>query len=306
MNLQTTEQNTKTANSRTATTAGHSNPCVPPKLASGPATIRLYHVVGPTCWWSWGYQGVITRIRLVYGDQVDIRLPVVPVWQDLESWLAHSGLDHDGWEAWAKESQQTMGVPIFTAYGTSRQPKDSTPAALAVVAAYQQGQPKGERFAREIIRRATVEGRDVTTEAELLDAAAASGLDVAKFRAANADRAARLADLDAQGNEAPHGGIGFYNLLVEDENGRRVILDNAFDPKDVEGAIEYLSGGRLKKNVPTDPVEYLHASGAAPAQEIARAFGMTAQQANARLGELQQAGRVKTVTLAGAPHYVAA
>ena len=283
-----------------------SNPCLPPKLATGPARIRLYHVVGPTCWWSWGYEAVVHRVRLVYGDQVEIRTPVVPVWQDLEGWLKHSGLDHDGWEAWAKESQKVMGLPIFTAYGTSVQPKDTTDAVFAILAAGRQGRPQGERMARALLRRSAVEGRDVTQQAEILDAAHESGLDLASFKVALADRKGLEKDLAEQEEGMPRLPLGFYNLCVEADDGRRVVLDNAFDPKAAEDAIDYLAGGRLRKNSPSDPVEYLRAVGPAPLVEIARAFAWPADRAQQVLGGLQRDGALKTVTLAGATHYVAA
>ena len=296
---------TQQLNSTYAKQAG-SNPCLPPKLASGPARIRLYHVVGPTCWWSWGYEAVIHRVRLVYGDQVDIRLSVVPVWQDLEGWLRHNGLDHDGWEAWAKESQKVMGLPIFTAYGTSRQPKDTTNAALAILAAQRQGHPQSERLARALLRRSTVEGRDVSHEAELLEAARESGLDLPKFEAALADRKGLEEELAAQDEGLPGVPLGFYNLCVEAYDGRRVLLDNAFDPKAAEEAIDYLSGGRLRKNSPSDPVEYLRAVGPAPLVELARAFAWPESRAEKVLASLQRDGAVKALTLAGATHYEAA
>jgi protein-disulfide isomerase-like protein with CxxC motif len=280
-----------------------SNPCLPPKLATGRARIRLYHVVGPTCWWSWGYEAVIHRVRLVYGDQVDVRMPIVPVWQDLDGWLSHNGMDRKAWENWARESQKTMGVPIFTSYATSVQPKDSTPAALAILAARRQGQAQGERMARAILRRSTVEGRNVAVDAELLAAATESGLDLAAFKAALADRKGLEAALAAEDEAMPHLPLGFYNLAVESDDGRRVVLDNSFDPKAAEDAIDYLSGGRLRKNTPTDPVEYLRATGPAPLVEIARVFSWPAARAETVLAALQKEGKLRTVELAGATHY---
>ncbi len=290
----------------TYTKQAGSNPCLPPKLATGPARIRLYHVVGPTCWWSWGYEAVVHRVRLVYGDQVEIHTPVVPVWQDLEAWLKHSGLDHDGWEAWAKESQTAMGLPIFTAYGKSRQPKDTINAVLAILAAGRQGRPQGERLARAILRRSTVEGRDVTQEAELLEAARESGLDLASFKAALADRKGLERQLAEQEEAMPNFPLGFYNIVLESDDGRRVNLDNAFDPKAAEDAIDYLSGGRLRKNSPSDPVEYLRATGPASLVEIGRAFAWPADRAKQVLAALQRDGKLTTTTLAGAVHYAAA
>lgn len=294
---------TKTLNVKNSSAKGWSNPCIAPQITKGKASIRLHHVMSPTCWWSWGYYGTLARIRLVYGNQVDINLVTAAVYTDYEHWLEHSGLSPTDYDAWAKKAQTQMGVPIATQYSQRRMPKDVSGPALAVIAALRQGRPLGERFERALLRKFVVEGVDVTPTAALEDAAREAGLDLARFRRDLADRDALLAEMEKANTDLPNVPFGFYNLAVEDERGRLVVLDYAFEPADVESAIEYLSGGKLQKNVPYDPVEYVRAAGPTPAREISRAFAWTAAATDAKLKQLAKSGTLKTIVLGGAEHW---
>jgi predicted DsbA family dithiol-disulfide isomerase len=283
-----------------------SNPCIPPQIAKGKATIRLHHAMAPTCWWSWGYYGTLARVRLVYGDQVDLRIVNTAVYDDLDHWCTHNGMTPASMQEWAKESQGKMGVPIFTGYAKAKLPKDTTPAAFAVIAALRQGRPLGERFERALLRRSSVEGIDVTVPAVIDAAAKEAGLDLARLRKDLADRKGLEAEMAAQNEGAPNVPLGFYNVALEDDKGRTIVLDYAFDPDEVVGAIEYLSGGTLRKNTPDDPVAYLQATGPAPARELARAFAWTPAATEERLRKLATAGQVKQVAVGGAPHWTVA
>lgn len=285
---------------------GWSNPCIAPALARGKATIRLHHVMAPTCWWSWGYYGTLARIRLTYGDQVDINTVTYAVYKDFDHWLEHNGMNRKQHEAWAKESEKRMGVPIFTAYSKLTLPKDSTPAMFAVLAAKRQGRPLGERFERALLRRSVVEGIDVTQKSVLVEAAQEAKIDVARFQKDLADLDGLNRDFEKQNESLPNVSLGFYNFAIEDDRGRKIVLDYTFDPDDVVEAIEFLSGGQLKKNQPDDPVEYLQATGPAPVRELARAFAWTPAATEAKLKGLERQRLVQRVTLAGAPHWAPA
>jgi predicted DsbA family dithiol-disulfide isomerase len=264
--------------------------------------ITIFHATAPTCWWSWGYEGALNRVRLVYGDQVDVRLLYGTVWEDFDEYLKGYELTVDAVNEWAEESADLMGVPIRANYGTN-EPRNLVPATYATLAARKQGEKKGERFARALLRRFVVEGRDVTQEDVLLDAAQEAGLDLTSFHRDLADTAARQADRENQGEGFPHLPLGFYALTLTDGGDRTVLLDHAFDPKVVEEAIDYLSRGALRKSDPTDVVAYLREHGLAPTMEIARVFGVPAEEMGTRLAALAREGKTERVDLAGGPHW---
>ncbi|HEV8595424.1 MAG TPA: DsbA family protein [Thermoplasmata archaeon] len=264
--------------------------------------ITVYHVSAPTCWWSWGYEGALNRIRQRYGNQVTVRTFYGTVWEDFGEYLKENDLTIQGLRAWAKEAAGTMGVPIRATY-TENEPKDLKPATHASMAALGQGPRKGERFVRAVMRRFVVEGLDVTDETVLTDAATEAGLDLAKFRKASHDPKGLAKAIEHQGHSWPHLPIGFYNVAISDGRDRTVILDDAFDPSVLEEAIDYLSNGSLRKHAPPDVVTYLRTHGLSPAMELARITGVKLAPMERRLAALEKKGRVEQVRLAGAAHW---
>ena len=51
--------------------------------------IQVLHATAPTCFWSWGYEAVINRLKLVYGDQIEIKLATFCVYDDLDEYMKH-------------------------------------------------------------------------------------------------------------------------------------------------------------------------------------------------------------------------
>ena len=264
--------------------------------------IRVVHLAAPSCWWSWGYEAVFNRLPLVYGNQVDIRVLTYCVYDNFDKWLEHNGVTFDELGPWMSESAEIMGVPMITSYRKGMFPSTMFPASMAAMAANRQGGHKGARFLRALVRRCVVEGQNITDDAILQEAAAEASLDLLRFRADYADPEARRAEYEAQGKGLPHLPLGFFNLAVVHGH-RTVLLDHAFEPSVVEDAIEWLSGGRLRKDPPTDIVAYLRAHGPAPLIELRRVFGLPEPALNERLSALRREGSVDSVMLSGGPHW---
>lgn len=267
-----------------------------------PPQIHLYHATAPTCWWSWGYEAVLNRLSLIYGDRVRIHLLLGCVYEDLDEWMRAYEMTPAGQTAWARESIGIMGVPIRTEYGGD-QPRNVMPVTYAVLAARRQGAAQGERFMRAALRRFVVEGQDMTRDGALREAAVESGLDVDAFFRDHRDADARRGELEHQGHDFPHVPLGFYSLALTDGGDRTVVLDYAFDPAVVEDAIDYLAGTPVRKKKPGDVESYVRRHGPAPLREIARVMGLSESDARSRLGRLVTQGRLETVRLAGAPHW---
>ena len=262
--------------------------------------LSVVHFTAPTCWWSWGYEPVFNRLQLVYRDQINLLTLYGTVYEDVEEYKKGYELDDVGMVSWAKESQQIMGVPMHANYRFDRMPKNLLPATLAVMAAARQGHEKGHRFYRALLRRNIVEDQDVTNKATILEAVNEASLDEDKFVQDWSDEAGLKAELEKQGDGAPPVHVGFYNIAVTDGHGRTVYLDQKFEPSEAERAIDYLSGGLLKKNKPTDFLAYLKAQGPTSLIEIQRVFNLSQNNAQAELERLEKFGKSKRLTLNGA------
>lgn len=267
--------------------------------------IAVVHFTAPTCWWSWGYEPVFNRLKLVYGDQIRLLTFYGAVYEDVEEYKKHYELDDGGMVKWAKESQGIMDVPMHLNYRFDRMPKNLLPATLAVMAAERQGPESGHRFYRALLRRNVVEDQDVTSETIINEAAGEANLDLVKFMADRADESGLKADLERQGEGAPHVHVGFYNIGITDGHGRTVILDQQFQPSIAEGAIDYLTGGKLKKTKPTDILSYLKRQGPTSLVEVQRVFDVSSDLAQSELQRLEASGESKRLTLAGSTFWTA-
>lgn len=266
--------------------------------------VHVVHATSPLCHWSWGYEAVMNRLRMVYGDQIQLTVRLAAPYEDREQWLVDYGMSAKETEEWINgELPGIMDVPLAPVVW-SNQPQSCMPAVLAVQAARRQDEEGAWKYHRALLRRFAIEGKDPTTEAELLAAAKEVGLDVARLKKDLADQDGLREEYEQQGSRGPQVHVGFFNFVVTDGEKRRVILDYAFEPADVEGAVDYLSGGTLEKRpVGKDIAGYLREHGWAPLSEIGRVFDLDARGATEALESLEKTGKVERGTFAGAPHW---
>ena len=267
--------------------------------------VQVYHATAPTGHWSWGYEAVFNRLHLVYGNQVEFRTMTLCVWDNFTHYLKEYAMKWAEFNPWLAEIKGTIGLPVAYPLKRSQVPFNVMPASLAAMAAYRQGERAGVRFVREVLRRSCVEAQDVSDAAVLRDAAASALLDPRKFARDVANTPAREAEYGSQGHGFPDLPLSFYGIVVSDGH-RHVVLEHAFEPGTAEGAIDYLSGGKLRKGRPTDVAGYLKEHGPTPEREIERVFALKSAQAKAKLKALLKAGRAEKTMLAGAPHWRAA
>ena len=265
-------------------------------------TLRVLHATAPTCWWSWGFHGAVNRVRAVYGDQVRVETFLGCVYEDLDEYVRHYGTTFEEMQEEARAASETMRVALSDRYTPETMPRSVFPATLAAAAARRQGEDAMERMLRALQHRSVVAMQDVARPEALREAAREARLDLARFERDLADEEGLRGDLERQGEGWPHLPLGFYNLAVTDGH-RHVLLDHAFEPADLEGAIEWLSGGTLRKRRPEDVGRYLREHGLVPLAEVERVFALAPKEAEERLEALVAEGAAERVVLAGAAHW---
>lgn len=267
--------------------------------------VHVVHATSPGCHWSWGFEAAFNRLRMVYGDQVALHLRIGCPYEDKAQWLVDYGMTEKETEDWINDEMPgIMGVPIARVRWNA-QPQSILPASLATLAARRQDETKAWRFNRALLRMFAVEGKDPGARPVIDAALAESGLDAERFARDFADEEALRRELEHQGAQGPPVHVGFYNVVVTDGEKRRVILDYCFDPQEIEAAIDYIAGGRLRKRAldPKDIPGYLREHGLAPLSEIGRVFGLAPEDAPGAVEAHEKAGRIERVMLAGAPHW---
>jgi predicted DsbA family dithiol-disulfide isomerase len=266
--------------------------------------VQVLHASAPTCAWSWGYEGVFNRLRMVYGNQIDIRQMTLCVWDNFDHYMKEYEMKWPEFNPWLDEIAASLDLPIARNLKRDQVPFNVFPATIASMAALRQGEAKGRRFVRAVLRKNVVEALDVSKREELLGAAEEAGLNLGQFRRDVAKKPARKREFEGQGHGWPDLPLSYFAIAVTDGH-RHVLLEHAFEPPVVEGAIDYLAGGALKKRRPTDVLGYLRRHGPAPTREIERVFDLKGAAAQRKLRALERAGKAQRRVLAGADHWSA-
>ena len=250
--------------------------------------VEIVHFADPWCWWSWGLEPVLQRLREVYGDHVHIVYKMGGQFESLEEWMREYGVDERTTLDWIRESVELTKMPVRADYYSRTRVKSSYPACRAFKAAELQSEEKAARYFRRLMEAFALECRP-GTEDELVRLAADVGLDgkrLTKDLQSEAVATAFEADMD----EMRHSGVNFLSLLIRNGAGETVVQGETFTAKPFEEIIDRLAP-ELPKRSPSDILEYVeHHQGLTPSHEIAEVFRISDEDAAARLEKLAAAG----------------
>lgn len=261
--------------------------------------IRVLHGASPFCHWSYAYEPVLQRLRLVYGDQIAVNVYEVPVYRSWQQWMTDYELDDAGLKAWLNEMDGLIGLPVNRAI-LAKPTADCLPGTLVAHAAELAKPGSAEKVARRISFHLYLEGKNYDSQDELLKVAEACGVPRKAVEQHLADGSAE-ARLNQDGGDMHALGLNFYALQVADSEGRTVVLEHAFEPAKVEEAVEWLSRGKLKKRaLPTVP-DYLASHAPVSLFEVQRVFRLEEAEALKAAQPAEKAGRVVRTTLNGHP-----
>lgn len=257
------------------------------------ARVVLHHLASPGCDDAYGYAPALDRIRLVYGDQVEIRTSIVSLYDDRASFLRHAGIATDErLSSHLRDSAARYQLPVRAAWRATDFARTNRPAALAAVAAEKQGAWALRRFLQAYWIRAFVDvGRD-SRDGGVAEAVAEARLDAERLERDLKEEDAIVAEINACYDALPDR-VNMATLAVEGPDGHVEYLHDAFQPLDIENAIDALAS--FKKNAPNDVAAYLHDAGPSSLIAIARVFMLAPSEANTRLQALEKARRVTAV-----------
>lgn len=261
------------------------------------ARVVIHHLASPGCDDSYGYAPALDRIRLVYGDEVEIRTSIVSLYDDRTGFLRHSGLGTD--EALTQHMRHSASryqLPVRSSWRTKDFAQTNRAAALAAVAAEKQGAWSMRRFLQAYWIRAFVDvGRD-SKDGGVAEAIAASRVEVERLQRDLKDENAIVAEIDDCYAALPEG-VSMATIGIEGPDGRVEHLQDAFEPNIIEAAIDAVAS--LQKQAPDDIAAYIRDAGPASLPAIARVFALSPSEANARLQTLEKARRVGQLRVGG-------
>lgn len=256
-------------------------------------SVTVTHYADPWCWWSWGLEPVIARLREVYQDQIKVVYRMGGMAATKRSWLQANGVDDQSLTEWLKQSIELTRNPVDLGYFDQSGFESSYPAALSVVAAKQQDETLANRYFRRLVEAFQVEARPAT-ERTIREVATEVGINadhMVEFASTIDADAAFAADQEAMRRS----GANFMTLVIEG-NGRSIAVGDSFNSQDYERVIDELVPG-LSKRQPSDILEYMEkvAGHFISAKEIAEAFQIPAESARVKLIRLENSGAVLKV-----------
>jgi len=252
------------------------------------APVEVVHFADPWCWWSWGLEPVLQRLKEVYGENLKVTYKMGGQFESLHGWMEEYGVDEGTTVDWIRESMELTKMPVRPDYYFQTGVTSSYPACRGFKAAQLQSEELAARYLRRMMEAFGLECRPATDD-ELIRLAQDVGLDGSRLK--NDFRSEAVAKaLDVDIDEMHRSGVNFLSLLVRNRDGRQVIKGEIFTAKPFETIIDDLAPG-LPKRSPADILEYVEHHGAlTPAHEIAEVFRIPDADAHHRLEKLAVGG----------------
>src|SRR5438046_974333 len=147
----------------------------------GDPPIEIVHFADPWCWWSWGLEPVLQRLREVYGDNVQVTYKMGGEFETLKAWMEKNGVDERGTVDWILESVALTHMPVQGDYYFRCQVESSFPACKAFTAAKLQSGDKATKYFRRMMEAFGLECLPAT-EDTLVKLGGEVGLDKERLR----------------------------------------------------------------------------------------------------------------------------
>jgi len=254
--------------------------------------VKVVHFADPWCWWSWGLEPVLQRLKEVYGDHIEIEYRMGGTFQHLDEWMKEYGVDETSTVEWIRDSLEMHHMPLDPSY--ILRTTSTYPACLAFKAAELQNREKAERYLRRMMEAFMLEGGTASPQ-DLGALAGQVGLDGGRIQRDMNSKKVQDA-FAADRKEMAQSGANFLSLLIQ-SNGKREVKGEVFASAPYEEIIDRFAPG-LPKRIPTDILEYMerYRGTLIPAREIAEVFRISTSNAAARLRNLTEAGLLNAVS----------
>jgi arsenite methyltransferase len=254
------------------------------------AKVTIEHFSDPWCWWSWGFEPVLRRLKDVYGAQLEVRTRMGGVFDDRAKWLAKYGQDEGTLPAWVADCMTLTGMPILTDYVGRAAVASTFPACRAFLAAGLQSREKADALLRLLLEASCLRGQNVSDDSVIASTAAKVGLDRERLlREMKSGAVKRLFETDRAAMASAEASFLWSRISVP--GGGPEVIEEVFDARPYEAAIDRLTGGSLHKRTPVDILEYASRHpGTLCAREVAEVFRTTTQDAERRLLALTEGG----------------
>ncbi|MBI3859106.1 MAG: methyltransferase domain-containing protein [Thaumarchaeota archaeon] len=254
------------------------------------ALVDVIHFADPWCWWSWGLEPVLSRLKEVHGDQINVVYRMGGITDDVSEWRReYDVVGDEALKAWVKESTSMTGMPADSGYYLKSGVKSTWPACVAFKAAQLQGEEVAERFLRRLMEVIALDSKNASTEDYLVGVGKEVGLDPERLRRdIRSDKTRSLFE-----HEKAEMDVSFLTLkYINRRTGKGVAVSNTFESGEHQSALEKTAGVTLERRVPVDILEYFerHQGATIFPKELSEVFGISDYDVEGRMKILSTGG----------------
>jgi predicted DsbA family dithiol-disulfide isomerase len=256
--------------------------------------ITLLYFTDPICSSCWGNEPQLRRLKLEYGDAIDIQYHMgglLPSWEVYNSGGISKPSDVAGhWD----EVSPHYRMPIIGDVWLEDPLPSSYPPSIAFKAAELQDHTKALIFLRRMREQVLVEKKNITKWPVIAEAAVFAALDTARLHADYNGAANALFQADL--TLARSLGVrGFPTFIFSNAAGERQVVYGARPYAQFEAAVKALKPDVMGKQLPSTLAELFKVHHSWCAEEVAVMLGITHEAAITQLKEAQAKGVITSV-----------
>ncbi|KAB2915572.1 MAG: DsbA family protein [Bacteroidetes bacterium] len=243
--------------------------------------VQIIYFTDPICSSCWGIEPQLRRLKLEYGDYINIEYHMgglLPGWENFYSGgiTKPSDVAHH-WDEVSLHYEMPIDGDVWLEDPLS----SSYPPSIAFIAAQLQNKAKAVKFLRHIREMVFLEKKNITKWEHLKAAAEKAGLDTVQLKKDYEGQANQLFknDLDYA---RTNGVRGFPTLFFVDSSNNRQMLYGARPYQDFERILQFMYPDAVKKPLPANNELFNHYP-TLTAKEFAVLTGQTISQSTQTL-----------------------
>lgn len=274
---------------------GSNNAAIATNINAGIKPIKIIYYTDPICSSCWGIEPQLRKLKLEYGDYIDIDYRMGGL---LPDWSYNSGgisKPSDVAHHW-KEVSRYYEMPIEGDVWLTDPLHSSYPPSIAMKAAQMQDKTKALIFMRKLRERVFLDNKNITRWEVIQEAASYAGLDTTQLKQDYEGPAKQLFEEDLQ--YAHTLGVRGFPTLFVSAAGKQPVTIYGFRPYDVfENAVKQLLPDAKKESINIAPLALFSHYPTLTVKEYAVLTEKTNAQAAAILNQLVAEGSLKKQTV---------
>lgn len=257
-------------------------------------SIKLVYFTDPICSSCWGIEPQLRKLKLEYGDHIDIEYRMGGLLPDWSYNSGGIGKPSDVASHWDEVSVY-YDMPIDGDLWLEDPLGSSYPPSIAYKAAQMQDKEKANLFMREIREMVFLQKKNIAKWEHLATAAQAVGLDTSQLKTDFEGRAKELFQEDLK-TAREYGVRGFPTIFVVDSNGNRETVYGARPYAFYEMAILKMNSNIIKSEYSKDWEKLFKIYPTLTAKEFSELSGTPREESETVLNNLSSKGVLEKLT----------